>query len=123
MIQKSLTRASAIAPAVTVLLVVGCSGGSDDATPAPDADSGPGRIEGTVTGPGGEPVAGIRVTIISGTASYPVVGSRGGSGKPLPGAGGVSPPGTFEVAATGSRCTRSSRSWLKTVVAMVSRSS
>ena len=70
---ERITLASAVAAALSVLLVVACSGGSDDATPTPIDDSGPGGIEGIVTGPDGEPVAGMRVAIVGGTASFPEI--------------------------------------------------
>ena len=91
-----INLASAIAAAVSVLLVVACSGGSYDAAPTPVGDSGPGGIEGTVSGLDGKPVAGMRIAIVGGTASFPEIApetDREGYYR----IGGV-PPGTFEVA-------------------------
>ena len=66
-----------------LLLAVACAG-SSAAAPTPSQtsaeatptavtadDSGPSAIEGTVTGPDGKPVAGIRIAIVSGTAPFP----------------------------------------------------
>ena len=65
-------------------------------TPKPVGDSGPGGIEGTVSGLDGEPVAGMRVGIISGTAAFPEIGPETDE-KGYYQIGGV-PPGTFQVA-------------------------
>jgi len=93
---KWKATASAVVAAVSVLLVVACSGGSDDATPTPIGENGPGGIEGTVTGPDGEPVAGMRITIVSGTTSFPEIAPETDQEGHYQ-IGGVS-PGTFEVA-------------------------
>lgn len=82
--------------AVSVVVMVACSGGSEDATPTPIGQSGPGAIEGTVTGPGGEPVAGMRIGIVGGTASFPEIAPETDQEGHYR-IGGV-PPGTFEVA-------------------------
>ena len=70
--------------------------GEDPATPTPMGDSRPGAIEGTVTDLAGEPVAGMRLGIVSGTVSYPEIGAETDQ-KGHYQIGGV-PPGTFEVA-------------------------
>ncbi len=89
-----IVLASAVAAAASVLLVVACSGSSDDATPL--GHNGPGGIEGTVTGLDGEPVAGMRIAIVSGTASFPEIASET-TDVGLYQIAGV-PPGTFQVA-------------------------
>ena len=91
-----ITRASAVATAVFLLLVLACSGDSDDTSLAPVGDSVLGGIDGTVTGGDGDPVAGMRIAIISGTAGFPEIAPETDQvGHYL--IGGVS-PGTCEVA-------------------------
>ncbi len=55
-----------------VMLVMACAG-LETAEPTPAGESKPGEIEGTITGPDGEPVAGMRVFIVSGTAPFPEI--------------------------------------------------
>ncbi len=69
-----------IAMSTVLLAALACSGGgaaaptpSADTTPTPAAEAKSGGIEGTVTGPEGEPVSGMRVAIVRGTASYPEI--------------------------------------------------
>ena len=93
---KWITRASGIAATVSVLLVVACSGGSDDTTPIPIGENGLGGIEGTVNGPDGEPVAGMRIAIVGGTAPFPEIAPETDQEGHYQ-IGGVS-PGTFDVA-------------------------
>ena len=93
---KWKATASAVVAAVALLLMVACSAGSDDATPTPAGQSGLGGIEGTVTGLDGEPVAGMRIAIVSGTTSFPEIAPETDQQGRYQ-IGGVS-PGTFEVA-------------------------
>ena len=93
---KWKATASAVVAAVALLLVVACSGGSADATPTRVSDNGVGAIEGTVTGLDGEPVAGMRIAIVSGTTSFPEIAPETDQEGHYQ-IGGVS-PGTFEVA-------------------------
>ena len=55
---------------------VACGGGSDGATATPVSSERPGGIEGTVTGPDGEPIGGLRVCITSGTAGVPEIAAE-----------------------------------------------
>ncbi len=80
-----------------VLITVSVSS-TGDATPTPVivVDSGSGGIEGTVTCLDGEPVAGMRIAVVSGTASFPEIAPETDQEGHYR-IGGVS-PGTFEVA-------------------------
>lgn len=67
-----------IAMSTVLLAALACAGGgaaaptpSADTTPTPAAEVKSGGIEGTVTGPEGGPVSGMRVAIVRGTSSYP----------------------------------------------------
>lgn len=93
---KWIALSLAIAATVSVLSVVACFGGSNEATPAPVIGSAPGGIAGTVTGLDGEPVAGVRVAIVSGTTTFPEIAPETDQQGRYQ-IGGV-PPGTFEVA-------------------------
>lgn len=69
-----------IGMSIVLLAALACSGGgaasptpSADSTPPPAGDVESGGIEGTVSSPGGGPVSGTRVAIVSGTASYPEI--------------------------------------------------
>jgi hypothetical protein len=69
-----------IAISTVLLAALACAGGgaaaptpSADTTPTPAAEARSGGIEGTVTGPEGGPVSGMRVAIVRGTASYPEI--------------------------------------------------
>ncbi len=75
-----------------ILIGVACGTGG---TPSP---SGPrlGAIQGAVTDESGEPVPGVRVLIVSGTAAFPEIAPATDE-KGLYQIGGVN-PGTFEVA-------------------------
>ncbi len=61
------------AVAVASLGAVACGSGSDGATATPVGNERPGSIKGAVTGPDGEPIGGLRVSIISGTAPFPEI--------------------------------------------------
>ena len=84
------------AVAVASLGAVACGSGSDGATATPVSDERPGSIEGAVTGPDGEPVGGLRVSIVSGTAPFPEIAPETDDAGlyQIPGV----PPGTFQVA-------------------------
>ena len=69
-----------IGMSIVLLAALACSGGgaaaptpSADTTPTPAGDVEFGGIAGTVSGPEGEPVSGMRVAIVSGTAPYPEI--------------------------------------------------
>ncbi len=81
---------------VASLGAVACGGGSDGATATPVSSERPGGIEGTVTGPDGEPIGGLRVFIIGGTAGFPEIAPETNDAG-LYQIAGV-PPGTFQVA-------------------------
>ncbi len=81
---------------VASLGAVACGGGSDGATATPVSSEGPGSIEGTVTGPDGEPIGGLRVFIIGGTAGFPEIAPETNDAG-LYQIAGV-PPGMFQVA-------------------------
>ncbi len=88
----------AITAAVVVVSLgaVACGGGSDEATPTPVSKERSGSIEGAVTGPDGEPIGGLRVFIIGGTAPFPEIAPETDDAG-LYQLAGV-PPGTFQVA-------------------------
>ena len=69
------------------------------ATPTPVSDDRPGGIQGIVADPAGNPVAGMRVGIISGTAAFPEIGAETDDEGHYQ-IGSV-PPGTFQVAVHG----------------------
>ncbi len=79
---------------LATLILIGVACGTNG-TPSP---SGPrlGGIQGAVTGESGEPVPGVRVLIVSGTAAFPEIAPATDE-KGLYQIGGVN-PGTFEVA-------------------------
>ena len=89
----TLGLAAAIAVALTS---VACARQSSEVTPLPVTASKLGGIEGTVTGPQGKPVAGMRLGIVSGTAAFPEIGPETDQ-KGYYYIGAV-PPGTFQVA-------------------------
>lgn len=88
----------AITAAVLVasLGAVACGGGSDGATATPVGNEKPGSIEGAATGPDGEPIGGLRVFIIGGTAPFPEIAPETDDTGLYQIAG--APPGTFQVA-------------------------
>ena len=78
--------------AFMILVMVGCGA---NGTPSPSAPR-LGAIQGTVTDDSGEPVAGMRIAIVGGTASFPEIAAE----TDQEGRYQISAvsPGTFEVA-------------------------
>lgn len=64
-----MNRLSILIALSVVMLVVACAG-QEPAERTQVGERKPGEIEGTVTGPHGEPVAGMRVGIVSGTEPF-----------------------------------------------------
>ncbi len=91
-IRLTITAAAVVAS----LGAVACGGGSDGATATPVSSERPGSIEGTVTGPDGEPIGGLRVFIIAGTAAFPEIAPETNDAG-LYQIAGVA-PGAFQVA-------------------------
>ena len=81
---------------VASLGALACGGVSDGATATPVSNERPGSIEGAATGPDGEPIGGLRVFIIGGTAPFPEIAPETDDAG-LYQIAGV-PPGTFQVA-------------------------
>ena len=91
------TRLAITATVVVASLgAMACGGGSDGATATPVSNERPGSIEGAVTGPDGEPIGGLRVSIIGGTAPFPEIAPETND-TGLYQIAGV-PPGTFQLA-------------------------
>ncbi len=95
-----MKKASILLVLPAVLLVVAACTGQGEAeptqTPTPAGESRSGGIEGAVTGPDGEPIAGIRVAIVSGTAPFPEIAPETDE-KGHYRLSGIA-PGTYEVA-------------------------
>ena len=100
-----------IAMSILLLAALACAGGgaaaptpSAGTTPTPAGDVESGGIEGTVAGPTGGPVSGMRVAIVSGTASYPEIAPQTDDDGHY--SLGAITPGMYEVAVFDSNATR-----------------
>ena len=81
---------------VASLGALACGGGPDRATATSVSNERPGSIEGAVTDPDGEPIGGLRVFIIGGTAPFPEIAPETNDAGLYQIAGLT--PGTFQVA-------------------------
>ena len=84
-----------VAAAVALITAVACGQSSDEPAPSAVGGGAPGSIAGIVTDLEGAPVAGMRVSIVSGTAAFPEIAPEtdGGGSYRI----NSVPPGTFEV--------------------------
>ena len=86
----------AMVVSIAAFAAVACSSEQEAATPEPTIAPRAGAIEGTVADSDGEPLAGMRVSIESGTASFPEIAPETDAQGRY--SLGSIPPGVFEVA-------------------------
>ncbi len=101
MMNKWITSGLGVGVAAVFLAATACGQQSDNATQTPIGESRAGGIEGTVTDSEGEPVSGMRVSIVSGTAAFPEIAPETDS-KGYYRLDSV-PAGTFEIAVHGAQ--------------------
>jgi hypothetical protein len=99
---RLMTRLGMLTALTAILIVAAACAGQGAAVPTPTAtplstsEDRSGGIEGTVTGADGGPAAGMRVTIVGGTAAFPEIAPETDEEGQY--RIGTVPPGTFQVA-------------------------